>query len=45
MVEGKKRSRRFRRVYVRTPGGNNVIHYRNRKEGKVKCGNCGMVLK
>ncbi len=44
MVEGKKRSRTFRRVYVRTPGGRNIVHYRIRKPSRAHCSNCGTVL-
>jgi large subunit ribosomal protein L34e len=44
MVEGKKRSRTFRRVYVRTPGGRNVIHYKIRKKSRQHCSSCGTVL-
>ncbi len=45
MVEGKKKSRTFRRVYVKTPGGKTVLHYRRRKPAKAQCGNCGALLK
>ena len=44
MVEGKKKSRTLRRVYVKTPGGRNVVHYRARKPSAAKC-KCGAVLK
>lgn len=44
MVEGAKRSRTFRRVKVKTPGGNTKIHYRRRKPAKAKCAGCGKVL-
>jgi len=44
MVEGKKRSRTFRRVFVRTPGGRNVIHYKVRKKSRPHCASCGNVL-
>jgi large subunit ribosomal protein L34e len=44
MVEGKKRSRTFRRIYVRTPGGRNVIHYVERKKSRPHCSSCGTVL-
>jgi large subunit ribosomal protein L34e len=43
MPEGRKRSRSFRRIYVKTPGGRTVIHYKRRKPGRAKCG-CGAVL-
>ncbi|MEW6063175.1 MAG: 50S ribosomal protein L34e [Nanoarchaeota archaeon] len=45
MVEGKKKSRSLRRVYVRTPGGRTVIHYRKRKPKLARCGICGKGLK
>jgi len=44
MVEGKKKSRSLRRVYVRTPGGRTVIHYRKRKPKLARCGACGKSL-
>lgn len=45
MPAPKYRSRRFRRVFVRTPGGVNRMHYIKRKPAKAKCGSCGAVLK
>jgi len=45
MVSGKFKSRTFRRVYKRLPGGTTKIHYRKRKPSKAKCGNCGILLK
>jgi len=39
------RSRSLRKVYVRTPGGRNVIHYRFKKPRLAKCGSCGATLK
>lgn len=45
MVEGKKRSRRFRRIFVKTPGGKTVLHYEKRKPSKPICGICGEVLR
>lgn len=39
------RSRTFRRVHVKTPGGDNVIHHKKRKPGQAVCGSCGAVLK
>jgi len=44
MVEGKRRSRTFRRIYVRTPGGRNVIHYEARKPSRPHCSSCGTFL-
>ena len=40
MVAGKHRSRSLRRVYVKTPGGRTVLHYRRRKPQGAKCANC-----
>jgi large subunit ribosomal protein L34e len=45
MPEGRFKSRTFRRVYVKTPGGRVVVHYRKRKPGKAKCGSCRALLK
>ena len=45
MVAPKFRSRSLRRVYVKTPGGKTIIHYRRRKPGKPQCAECGDVLK
>lgn len=40
MPAGKHRSRTFRRVFVKTPGGKTVLHYRSRKPGKAHCATC-----
>ncbi len=45
MVEGRFRSRTFRRVKVKTPGGKTVTHYRLRKPKIAHCSNCGAELK
>jgi len=39
------RTRTFRRIQRRTPGGRTVVHYRKRKPSKAKCGSCGALLK
>ncbi len=44
MVEGKFKSRRFRRVFVRTPGGKTKIHYRQRKPSHAVCAVSGTRL-
>ena len=44
MPAGKHKSRTLRRVFVKTPGGDNKIHYRKRKINIPKCGNCGKPL-
>ncbi|MBI4140370.1 50S ribosomal protein L34e [Candidatus Woesearchaeota archaeon] len=45
MVEGKLRSRTFRRIKVKTPGARVTVHYRRRKPNFAECGNCGVRLK
>jgi large subunit ribosomal protein L34e len=45
MVSGRFRSRTFRRVFRKTPGGRTVLHHVLRKPGKVVCGKCGAILK
>jgi len=44
MVEGRKKSRTFRRVKVKTPGGETKVHYKRRKPSKAKCSGCGKNL-
>ena len=44
MVEGRKKSRTFRRVKVKTPGGNTKVQYKRRKPSKAKCAECKKVL-
>lgn len=39
------RSRSLRRVYVKTPGGRTVIHYRFRRPKVAKCSSCKGSLK
>ena len=38
------RSRTFRRIHTRTPGGKNVLHYARRKNAKPQCAKCGVFL-
>ena len=45
MPSGKHKSRSLRRVFVRTPGGRTVLHYRKRKDAAARCGRCGALLK
>ena len=40
-----KRSRSFRKVHRRVPGGKTSLHYKRKKPGKAKCGRCNAVLK
>ena len=44
MPAGRYKSRRFRRVFRKTPGGNVVLTYRRRKPSKPKCSICGAIL-
>lgn len=41
----KTKSRSLRRIYKRTPGKRNVMHFRPRKPSKAHCAACGAVLK
>lgn len=45
MVAPRYRSRTFRRVKVKTPGGEVKVHFRKRKPSKARCHSCGDVLK
>lgn len=40
-----KRSRSFRKIYKKVPGGKTVTHYKKKKPGKAECGRCGAILK
>ena len=40
-----ERSRKKRRVKVRTPGGKTKVVYKRRKPSAAKCAECGAVLK
>jgi large subunit ribosomal protein L34e len=44
MPSGNKKSGSFRKVFKRTPGGRNVIHYESRKPAQQKCAGCGKAL-
>ncbi|RJQ18699.1 50S ribosomal protein L34e [Candidatus Woesearchaeota archaeon] len=44
MVQPRFRSRTFRRVYVKTPGGTNKIQYKRRKNAAPQCATCGTRL-
>jgi large subunit ribosomal protein L34e len=44
MPSGRLKSNRFRKVFVRTPGGKVTIHYRQRKPSKARCAIYGTVL-
>ena len=45
MVSGRHKSGRFRKVFVKTPGANTVVHYRSKKPGMSKCAICKTPLK
>lgn len=45
MTAPRFRSRTFRRVFVKTPGGKTILHHKRRKPGKAQCANCGAYLK
>ena len=45
MVKPGYRSRSLRRVFVKTPGGENKLTHRKRKPSKAICAKCGTVLK
>ncbi len=45
MPTGKFKSRTFRRIFVKTPGGETKLSYRRRKPGKAQCAMCGDYLK
>lgn len=44
MVKPQYRSRSYKRVRKRTPGGRSVIHYERRKNSPMRCARCGGIL-
>ncbi|HLC64933.1 MAG TPA: 50S ribosomal protein L34e [Candidatus Nanoarchaeia archaeon] len=44
MVRPQLRSRSYRRVFRKTPGGRVAVHFVERKPQRAKCGNCGSIL-
>ena len=44
MVEGRLKSRSYKRKKVRTPGGKLKTAYTRKKPGKAQCGECGRPL-
>ncbi|HLC81660.1 MAG TPA: 50S ribosomal protein L34e [Candidatus Nanoarchaeia archaeon] len=44
MPAGRFKSRRFRKIFVRTPGSRVKVHYRERKPKRASCGSCGTQL-
>lgn len=45
MPTPQQRSRSFRKVFVRLPSGESVIHYERRKNGVAKCAICKKPLR
>ncbi len=45
MVSGMHKSRTFRRIHKKTPGGKVVLHHVLRKPKIAHCANCGDALK
>lgn len=45
MVEGRRKSRTFRRKQVRVSSGKTITHYYRRKPAKAQCAGCGDYLK
>ena len=44
MVEGRLKSRSYKRKKIRTPGGRLKTVYTRKKPGKAQCGECGRPL-
>ena len=44
MVEGRLKSRSYKRKKVRTPGGRLKTRYTRKRPGKAQCGECGRPL-
>lgn len=44
MVEGRIKSRTFRRIKVKVPGNRSTVQYRKRKPAAAKCAGCGAAL-
>lgn len=44
MPTGKYKSRTFRRVFRKTPGGETKLAYKKRKPARVRCAECNQVL-
>jgi len=39
-----KARKALRQIFVKTPGGKTVVHYKKRKPGKAHCAECGALL-
>jgi large subunit ribosomal protein L34e len=44
MPQMRYRSRTFRRVFVKVPGGTTEMHYRRRRNAPAQCAECGANL-
>lgn len=44
MPTPKHRTRTFRKVFVKTPGGRTIVHYRKRKPARAQCAQCQRYL-
>jgi large subunit ribosomal protein L34e len=44
MVSPRLRSRSFKRIKRRTPGGRSVVYYERIKRSAARCGRCGALL-
>jgi large subunit ribosomal protein L34e len=44
MPQMRHRSRTFRRVFVKVPGGSTVLQYRRRRNAPAQCAECGSGL-
>ncbi|MCS7112280.1 MAG: 50S ribosomal protein L34e [Ignisphaera sp.] len=44
MVKPSLRSRSYKRISKKTPGGRTVVHYERRKSTRMRCARCGHVL-
>lgn len=44
MPEGKKKSRTYRRIPKKLPGGRITTQYKKRKPSRAQCAECGAVL-
>ena len=44
MPRKQRRSRTFRRVFVKLPGGSTALRYKRRKPSKAQCAGCGRNL-
>ena len=45
MTRRQYKSRSYRRISTKTPGGRVVVHYKKKKPKIAKCANCNAILK